>query len=166
MNDASSYRIARCPEGYVVSLVGRGTLRESPAFRDFVGQCLDNGHVVTVELTECGYLDSTFLGCLIGLHKRSLGLGGSLLRFVADEPCRLRLLSTASLHKLLDFVAECPATDDDYITLEFGHFDSRDLGKHVMTSHRLLADLGGDDAEQFRAIADRLQKELNSPPTN
>ena len=32
----SHYRIDRCQEGFLISLVGRGTLRESPAFRDFV----------------------------------------------------------------------------------------------------------------------------------
>jgi anti-anti-sigma factor len=165
MADNPIYRIEHCSDGYLIALIGRGTLRESPALRDFVGQCLEKRLRVVVELTDCVYLDSTFLGCLIGLHKQSLGLGGRLFRVFADEDCRLRLLCTSGLHRLFDFAAERPDTTGDGMALDFGHFDSRTLGAHVMTSHRLLADLGGEDADSFRAIADRLQKELGMPPS-
>ncbi len=159
-----SYRIHRCANGYVVALVGRGTLQETPAFRDFVEQCLENQLEVIVDLSRCDFLDSTFQGCLIGLHRESMSSGRKLLRVFADEQCRLQLLSTSGLHKLLDFVAECPTTQDEGISLDFGHFGSQTLGRHVMNSHRLLAELGGEDANRFREIADRLQAELAVSP--
>ena len=55
-------------DGTVVCLVGRGTMCESPAFRDVAERLLDRGDVV-FDASRCDYLDSTFLGCLIGLKK-------------------------------------------------------------------------------------------------
>ena len=159
------YKIERCSEGYVISLCGRGTLQESPAFRDFASQCLDHRRKVVVDLSDCVYLDSTFLGCLIGLHKRGLQLGKGMFRIFADQACRLRLLSTSGLHQFLDYVDQRPDTNGDCMSLEFGQFDAHALGRHVMNSHRLLADLGGEDADKFKSIADRLQRELDVPPS-
>lgn len=154
------YRIDRCAGGYLVALIGRGTMRESPTFRDFVAQCLEKQCWVVADLTDCDLLDSTFLGCLIGLHKQGLQYSDTHFRLLADESCRQRLLCTSGLHQLFGYASEQPATSGDSLTLEFGHFDTRTLGQHVMNSHRLLAELGGEDAARFRSIAERLQREL------
>lgn len=160
-----SCRIARSSDGYVVSLLGPGTLSTSHAFREFVRQSLDSGLCVVVDLEACEYLDSTFMGCLIGLHKMSVRSGGNRFQIYAAEACRLRLLATSGLHQLLDFIEERPHTSDKFISLELTDLDERTLGRHVMDAHRMLSRLGGKDADKFRAIADRLEKELESKST-
>ena len=159
-------KIEVCDSGYVVSLEGRCTLQQSPAFRDFAYNCLDSGLNLSLDLSECELLDSTFLGCLIGVHKRSLELGKSQFRVFAHQECRLHLLSTSGLHRLFDFVDELPDTIGDCLSLEFRRVDTSDLGRHVMHTHRLLAGIAGEDAEKFRSIADRLQQELDRPSAN
>lgn len=166
MSMNASCKVEVCDSGYVVSLEGRCTLQESPAFKDFVHKCLDSGLNVSLDLTACDFLDSTFLGCLIGIHKRSLQLGKMQFRVYASESCRLHLLSTSGLHHLFDFVDELPDTIGDCLSLEFRRVDTYDLGRHVMHSHRLLADMDGEDSDRFQSIADRFQHELDGPSSN
>lgn len=165
MTVSPTCRIARFSDGYVVSLCGPGTLSTSHAFREFVGQALDSGLCVVVDLEACEYLDSTFLGCLIGLHKRSVRSGGNQFKIHAAEACRVRLLATTGLHQVLDFIELRPETSGEFISLELADLDEHTLGRHVMHAHRMLSHLGGKDADKFRAIADRLERELDSKPT-
>jgi anti-anti-sigma regulatory factor len=162
MSATPSYEIFRFAGGYVISLVGPGTLRESPAFQHFVIECLGQGCSVVADVTDCEYLDSTFLGCFIGLHKRALLCEAASFKVFADRGTRIRLFATSMLDRCLEFVDERPTVHGGRISLEFRKFDHRDLGRHVMNSHRELAELGGKDADKFAAIANRLQQELGS----
>jgi hypothetical protein len=79
---------------------------------------------------------------------------------VADESVRIRLLTTAQLDKYIPCVETCPANVSEFVVLEAAQVDARELGLHVMQSHRALAELGEKDAATFRSIADRLAEEL------
>src|SRR5688572_1241566 len=69
--EAATLRVARAADAYVVLVRGRGTLRESRTLHGYV-QCIlelpDNR--VVIDLSACDYLDSTFLGCLVQLHRQ------------------------------------------------------------------------------------------------
>ena len=80
----------RSADGYVIRVDGRGTVRESPALRELGTSCLD-GDVdarLTVDLSQCEFLDSTFLGCLVALQKLGTGVGQE--RFVIAAPVERR----------------------------------------------------------------------------
>ena len=164
MAERSVFKIARTANGSLIRIVGRGTMQESPSFRDFVAGCLDRGEPVVVDLSDCDYLDSTFLGCFIGLHKRSRRTAAATLRILADEPTRVRLFSTTLLDRLLDFVGTPPTEIGEFIAIDLQRPTAGEFGQHVMQCHRLLAELGGADAHQFQAIADQLQREVEELP--
>ncbi|MCA9185500.1 MAG: STAS domain-containing protein, partial [Planctomycetales bacterium] len=144
----------------IVRIVGRGTMHESACVRAFIEDCLDNDASVLLDLNACNYLDSTFLGCLIALHRLGKRHENIAFRVCADHATCQRLLSTSTLTRLLNIVPQCPSmsTDEVCVAAEVPEPDA--LGRHVMQCHRLLADLGGEHAEQFRAIANRLELEL------
>ena len=52
--------IHRTETGYLFRVIGRGTMRQSPAVRDFVSGAMEDGVEVVLDLCECEYLDSTF----------------------------------------------------------------------------------------------------------
>ena len=160
MEIVSSMHVARCRDGFVVRIVGNVTMRESPIFHEFVVQCFQRPDVtVFVELSQCGHVDSTFLGCLIELEKRCQSARTQLV-IVADESVRMRLLTTAHIDKYVRCIETCPANVSEFVALEVTQIDARELGRHVMQSHRALADLGEKDAATFRSIADQLAKEI------
>ena len=71
MSDPCTLTIHRTKFGYLLRLVGRGTMRESPTVRDFACGAIEDGAEFVVDLSACEYLDSTFLGCLVLLHKHT-----------------------------------------------------------------------------------------------
>ena len=159
----SSLHCVRSEDGCIVRVLGPGTLRVSPAFKAFVGRYL-SGHRtsrVTVDLSDCDYLDSTFLGCLIGLHKLG-GEGDRRLRFFAkDERCR-RLFAASMLDRYLCIVDRLPDTTEEVEVIPDCELDAREFGQHVMQCHQRLAAAGGEESDEFASIVEQLAKELKN----
>jgi len=155
----SEFLIGRVSNGLVVRLVGRGTMQESLAFRAAVERSLD-GAVVVFDATRCDYVDSTFLGCLIWAKKTCEQTAACQFVIAAAAATRIKLFSMSSLNGYFDFVDASPESVDKFVTIDIEKLDPKELGLHVMRCHELLADMGGSRAPAFKAVADRLAKEL------
>jgi hypothetical protein len=69
----STLRGGRTASGFLVLASGQGTLSESPTLYEFTTRSLEaqlGPSTVVTDLLHCGYLDSTFLGCLADLHRK------------------------------------------------------------------------------------------------
>jgi anti-anti-sigma factor len=101
----SMLRVGRTASGFLVQVAGRGTLQVSPALQEFAVQSLDREYEpgrVVVDLSHCDYLDSTFLGCLVNLHRRYNQTPPHRFQVAAPrDQCR-KLLGLSHLHELLD----------------------------------------------------------------
>jgi anti-anti-sigma factor len=159
MRKSCTVNVSRSDSGYLVTLVGRGTMRESPAVRDFASGVMEDGSRIVLDLSNCEYLDSTFLGCLVLLHKRG---AGNVRRFsvFAPEETRQRLLASVRLHQILEFVKDRPACLGDPVELPVAELERIEFCQHLMETHRKLAELGGPAADAFRRIADQLAREF------
>src|SRR5437667_7084082 len=80
MPTSTALHVAPTDNGCVIRLQGRGTMAESPAVNQVVIQTLsaEPNAVVVMDLSECEYLNSTFLGFLVQMYNR----------FDKDEPKR------------------------------------------------------------------------------
>ena len=160
---SNELQFARTSNGFVIRVSGFGTMKTSPAFREMAEQCLsDNAEHVVVDLMCCEYLDSTFLGCLIQVHKRYRDFGEARFQIIADDTKRTKLFSTSMLDRLLDFVSDHPAVNTEFVSLPANELETEELGLHVMRCHQRLAELCGKDADKYRSIADRLAKSSTS----
>ena len=119
---------------------------------------------MVIDLSQCTYLDSTFMGCLIGLRKTALTPPTSRFALHADRQQQVRLFSTTMLAKLFDFIEVCPQSAGETHAVEPQRLDARSMGQHVMSCHQRLAALGGEQASAYQAVADRLAQELNMQP--
>jgi anti-anti-sigma regulatory factor len=146
---------------------GWGTLRESPLLHGLAVECLNNEpSELVVDLSCCEYLDSTFLGCLVDLHKR-FAHGPSPRFLVAGGPeQRQRLLAPLQLHRVLNVIDEVPATTGEWLTVcaarDTGDLTPQQLGRHVLECHRRLEELGGANAAIFGPIIERLARDLQA----
>jgi anti-anti-sigma factor len=155
----SEVLVGRIAGGLVIRLVGRGTIQESYALREIVEANIDCGTVV-FDATQCAYLDSTFLGCLIAINKSCEQSPTRRFVVAASEAVRIKLFSTSSLDKYFEFVDDCPQPVDDLECIGVEQPDRNTLGQHVMRCHQRLAERGGREETTFRSIADQLRKEL------
>lgn len=146
-------------DGVVIRVVGQGTMQTSAALREIARANLDHGLIV-FDATQCDYLDSTFLGTLIGIQKLCEQSPHRRFVIAASESTRVKLFSLSSLHQYFDFVDVAPAPVGELEPVDVRTLDPKALGRHVMQCHRRLADRGGDQAAAFRSIADRLSEEL------
>lgn len=158
----SGMNLAMWEEGFLVRVIGRGTMQESPAFRETVLMCLQRNrycHVV-VDLSDCHYVDSTFMGGLIWLHKYAGELTPERLQFFADASKCRQLFSHSLLDRVLNFVDKLPVAVGQPTEISIEDMSREDLGRHIEQCHRQLSKLGGPDADTFGQIADRLRREL------
>ena len=164
MPTPSALTIGWTRQGYCVRVAGRGTMRESPALRAFALRVLDEPGRPTldVDLTACEYLDSTFLGALMGLFRRFEQAGPSgRLAIAGPAEVLHRLLGPTRLDAILPLRAECPERLGEEVPIPPQALDSADLGRHILESHRRLAELGGANAAVFGPIADQIARELD-----
>lgn len=150
--------VGEIADGCVLRLVGRGTMQESVAFRSAIESNLDC--LIVFDASQCTYLDSTFLGCLIGIQKSAEKSSKGRFVIAASESMRLKLFSTSSLDRYFDFIDACPEIIGDIEKVPVDHLDAVALGRHIAHCHQRLADRGGPEASAFRSIADRLSREL------
>jgi anti-anti-sigma regulatory factor len=155
----SEFLFGHFSQGIVIRIVGRGTMQESPAFRAVVEHSPVTA-VVVFDAMHCDYVDSTFLGCLIWTKKACEKSPERRFVIVASDATRIKLFSTSSLGGYFDFIDACPEPLDKLVTIDVKKLDPDELGRHVMRCHELLADMGGQKAEAFKAVADRLAIEL------
>ena len=161
MKVMGTVNIGRFAGGYVLQIVGRGGVQESSTLRDYVQLCLKcDAPRVILDLNDCEYLDSTFLGCIVGLHKHYEHDGPGRFLVAADDATSERLLAATKVDQFLDLIDEAPHLVEEMRPVKTPTLTTRDMGQHVMDCHQLLAQLGGPDAETFARIAEQLGREL------
>ncbi len=163
----SLLRVGRTASGFLVQVEGRGTMSESPALQEFAVQSLDGPtgpSTVVVDLSHCDYLDSTFLGCLVNLHRKYNRTSPHRFQVAASSEQRQKLLAPTHLTHVLDLTEVGPEPISDVLEVSRPNLPGAELGRHVMECHARLAELGGSRAAAFRSIADRLARELGEAP--
>jgi anti-sigma B factor antagonist len=160
MAERAKITVGRFADGVAVQVDGAGTMSESPVVYAFAEETLKTtGQRVIVDLASCTYLDSTFLGGLVGLLKRHGGDGRFSIH--APSPRRQDLFGVSRLDKVLPFVDGLPAIEATF-PLEARTQMSRDeLGRYIVDCHRRLAELGGAEADDFGRVADALAGEID-----
>jgi anti-anti-sigma regulatory factor len=162
----SMLRVARTASGFLVQVEGRGTLSESPALEAFAVRSLEGSYessTLLVDLSRCDYLDSTFLGCLVNLHRKYNRTSPHRFQVAASGDKCQKLLAPTRLNHLLDLTEVDPEPIAEVLEVTHPLLASADLGRHLMECHRRLAELGGSQAASFQSIADQLARELGDP---
>lgn len=162
----SSVKVGRTQSGYRVRVEGQGTMRSSPAVHAFVIQALDHQQAgsLVMDLSACGYLDSTFLGCLVDLHKRYGRTHPPRFSIAAPRDVSERLFGSSHLDRVLNISENGPETVGEEVDLDTTGLELPSLGQHLLDCHRRLAEVEGPNQATFRRIADRLADELGAVP--
>ena len=126
-------KFGRTATGYLVRVEGHGTIRESPALRQFVMRCvLAENLPVVVDLSATQYLDSTFLGCLVNLHRRCCRDAKSAHFTIAvSEQARRKLLRPTHVDIVLTCIGTCPEPVGDLVAITTLQIESRTLGRKI-----------------------------------
>jgi anti-sigma B factor antagonist len=100
--EQSKILVARSANLGFIKVVGRGSFQNSGCLKAFYQQLLKDGvHRFVVDLEGCSYLDSTFLGILLGLGLKLKDAGNGLLHILNASPRNLELLKNLGLDRLI-----------------------------------------------------------------
>jgi anti-anti-sigma factor len=98
----SKILVARSADLGFIKVVGRGSFQNSGCLKAFYQQLLKEGvSRFVVDLDACTYLDSTFLGILLGLGLKLKEAGNGLLHILNANPRNLELLRNLGLDRLI-----------------------------------------------------------------
>jgi len=157
----SEVTVARTATGFLVRVVGRGTMRESRGVEQLAAcELLGEENVLGIDLTDCDYLDSTFLGSLVQMHKRAAR--GDLAGFyvVATPEDVTSLLAPLQLDRLLNVREESDEVTGEFHEIPPISIDAQDMGRHALECHRLLAEMESPQQAAFEAVVEQLSREL------
>ncbi len=80
----------------------RATLKEAEEFKKTLTQEIEMGTLkIVVDLTECEFIDSTFLGALVVSLKKITGLGGDL-RLVGFQPAVHSMFELTRMYRVFE----------------------------------------------------------------
>jgi len=167
----SRLRVGRKECDFLVRVQGRGTIKLSPLLHQFAVQSFGSRtdavadakpSTVTVDLADCDYLDSTFLGCLLSLSRRFNRVGDPRFLIAASPEKRRALLEPSNLDRVLTIRETNSEPRCELIELVCPALLNTDLGRHVLECHRQLAQLDGPNQAAFRSVVDQLGNELGA----
>lgn len=161
---ACRIEIAPTAAGFVVRVAGRGTARESRVVRDAATRALQSTPPaeVAISLLDCEYLDSTFLGCLLQMHRIAAAAAGAQFYVAIPTDRRAKLFGSMRLDRVVRCVEAPPAACGPSLEMRAppveGH--AEESARHVMECHRQLAALDTPMRAIFARIADEIEHEL------
>lgn len=101
--EMSKILVARSGDLGFVKVVGRGSFQNSGCLKAFYQQLLKDGVTrFVIDLGACSYLDSTFLGILLGLGLKLREAGNGLLNILNASARNLELLRNLGLDRLIN----------------------------------------------------------------
>jgi anti-anti-sigma regulatory factor len=159
---SAKLKVAPTETGICIRVEGQGTLHESPEARDLAVRTLagDPAATVVFDLSDCEYLDSTFLGCLMELY-RLYGKSPTKRYFVAAEPAkRQQLFGPTHIDRLIPMLDAAPPLLGAWVDVAVEAPNKRELVRHVMECHEALATLDCPSRDLFSRIAAQMRAEL------
>lgn len=129
---------------------GRGTMAQSLPVRRHAERSFEQGtNQVRIDLRDCTYMDSTFLGTILTLKKALDRMRGQLTLLTPSAACT-KILQQMGLADVLPPVLEEPDEQARWTELACGLDDSRMFRANVAQAHEELANLPGSAGEQFK----------------
>ncbi len=82
--------------------LNRATLSEADEFKQRLAENIENGYKkIIVDLTDCEFIDSTFLGALVISLKKVTSLGGDL-RLVGFQPAVHSMFELTRMYRVFE----------------------------------------------------------------
>jgi anti-anti-sigma factor len=148
----------------VVRVQGRAQAHQCPAFRRFAEEMLSGpASRLQVDLSECEYFDSTFLGTLLHLRKTPGQDGSCMLTLVAPSEQCLQILGRMGARSLFRIDSGCSVEDSQewhILPEEQPGQCGLDFKRNVVEAHQELAQVDGPLQDKYRMIAEMAAQDL------
>ena len=143
------------------SIAGRADWTYSAAFHDACQAEMEAGRDVRLDLTDCEYLDSTFLGTILELVDRSSAAGVGLA-IQGVRPELADKFAELGMNRVLDrFTADQKPPPPEMAPVQGTGGTGQQDFRRMLLAHEALADLNPQNRREFQGLLDGLRKELS-----
>lgn len=141
---------------------GRGTHLVSQPLRECLSEMMARGvRSFRMNLGDCSYFDSTFLGVLAGACLKLQNLGGSHFVISSITPRNLSLMETLGIASFFEFNDASEEEDrPEQLYPLTGGAEGESQTRTVLEAHRTLACLDEKNAARFKDVIECLEQEL------
>ena len=165
--ETSKILVARNANLGFVKVVGRGSFQNSGCLKTFYQQLLkDHVNRFVIDLDQCTYLDSTFLGILLGLGLKLKAAGNGALNVLNASPRNIELLKNLGLDRLIDIDAKKidlngVATNEKSLeALECSPQTKAEAGPTILEAHEALMNFDPRNVPKFKDVVEFLREDL------
>ena len=139
-------------EGVFVRVEGHVTASRCPELKGRIFSRLDRSPAppaVYFDLSDCEYMDSTFLGLIVGVNKRYKGLSQKRVTVLHANPTCMGLLRTIGVTRLVDISDEEVVMPVDME--EIGPAQ-RATAEFILDAHENLTELSEENRNRFATL--------------
>ena len=146
-------RVHQDDQGVTFRVEGWAAMNHSLPFCHCAEKCLCGGAAsLRVDLRQCTYMDSTFLGDLLLLKRDVERRGRGEFALVSPSPQCQRLLEQMRLNVFFPIVTAEQPPSWDWSDLPSGQAEVQAFQANVVEAHEELANLPGPAGDPFRAV--------------
>ena len=143
-----------------IGIHGRGTWQHSDLFHEAAGAILDAGRPLTVDLSSCKYLDSTFLGTIHEVVARGESRAVPVRIQGVDGEVR-RLFEQLSMDLVVDHIDSSLLPFPEHLNpLRVPGRGGRQEQVRVLRAHEALSSLSEKNRSAFQDVVRSLREEL------
>lgn len=144
---------------YTVKVSGRATFECAPPLRN-LAKSLEKElfSLLIVDLAECTWMDSTFMGILAMLGLRAKKVDAPMEIYGASDQNR-ELLLGLGLKKLFVFKSGSPSCEGGEVVT--GNANSAPDAQTVLDAHKTLMDVDESNVGRFGKVVDMVQKDID-----
>lgn len=164
-NASATVRYFRHDDTATFRVTGRATMAFGLPVRQTAERLLAEGvRFVRMDLRDCQYMDSTFLGTLLTIKKGLERLERGPLTIIAPSTSCMKILDGMGLGDFIPTNHDPPDTDAAWIEVRPDNTDPGSFRQNIEQAHRELAALPGPAGEQFQAAIRCIDQAAPTPP--
>jgi anti-anti-sigma regulatory factor len=177
MVEMSKILVARSADLGFIKVVGRGSFQNSSCLKAFYQQLLKDGvRRFVVDLEACTYLDSTFLGILLGLGLKLREAGSGLLHILNANPRNLELLKNLGLDRLINIDGAASGNGAGARAVNLNGVKKENLEEMpcpvptraeaaptILEAHENLMEFDPRNVPKFKDVVEFLREDLGQP---
>jgi anti-anti-sigma factor len=163
MQENSRVIIGIINTGYIIKVIGKGTMEYCSELFQFLSEKIENESAENVyfELSETTYLDSSFIGVIVSVQKKlKKARNGNLILLNPSDKTK-EILSTMGLLDIMPI-----QENDTFKNIEISSEIKKKLEKNyqdiqvLLESHQNLMELSSENRKRFSLVEEMLKKEL------
>ena len=166
----SNITIARSKRGFEISVKGRATFDCSSPLRNFADNIVPGSvEKIFIDLSECSWLDSTFMGTLamLGLNAQKAKIEVEIIN-IDDK--NFKLLKELGVNKLFTYNNRKEKTESEEgwekLTEFSENLTQNDVEDTILEAHKTLMDVDEGNVPKFQSVVDMVEKDISKRKKN